>query len=68
MIRGDFTRSPDCWKSLDRSKTLVCLRGERSIGSPRPPVGPGRGLGAAKLADGKRFSEFEISLKGGSPF
>ena len=30
-------------------------------------MGPGRGSGGAKSADGKRFSEFEIPLEGGSP-
>ena len=36
--------------------------GERSRGPPRA-----KSLWGAKPADGKRFSEFEIPLEGGSP-
>ena len=37
------------------------------MGSPMPPVGPDRGSGEAKPADGKRFSEFEKPLEDDSP-
>ena len=41
--------------------------GQEIKGSHRPPMGPGRAWRGAMPGDGKRFSEFEIPLEGGSP-